>query len=132
MDKVQHFEIPADDVARARKFYEGVFGWRTSEFPISEMMYVGLHTGPVDDNNNWQEPGFINGGMFQRNADIPVQGPTVAITVPDIEAALEKVKASGGAVVTPTTQIGQMGLYAYIKDSEGNVIGVWQCLAPAP
>lgn len=128
MDKVQHFEIPASDVARARKFYEKVFGWKTMEFPMAGMEYVGLHTGPVDEKNVWQEPGFINGGMFQRSAQFPIQGPTIAITVADIDAALEKVKAAGGIVAMEKTAICDMGLYAYVKDPEGNVIGVWQNL----
>lgn len=33
MDKVQHFEIPVDDIACAKKFYAGVFGWGTMDFP---------------------------------------------------------------------------------------------------
>ena len=33
MDKVQHFEIPADDMARAKKFYGSVFGWRIQDVP---------------------------------------------------------------------------------------------------
>jgi len=28
MDKVVHFEIPADDVDRAKDFYGSVFGWQ--------------------------------------------------------------------------------------------------------
>ncbi|MDX1251854.1 MAG: VOC family protein [Gammaproteobacteria bacterium] len=130
MDKVQHFEIPADDVARARKFYEGVFGWKTMEFPMPGMLYVGLHTGPVDEKNMWKEAGFINGGMFQRSPQFPVQGPVVAITVEDIDASLAQVKAAGGTVVMEKMEIADMGLYAYIKDTEGNIIGVWQNLQP--
>ena len=130
MDKVQHFEIPADDVARARKFYEGVFGWKTMEFPMPGMLYVGLHTGPVDEKNMWKEAGFINGGMFQRSPQFPVQGPVVAIPVENIDASLAQVKAAGGTVVMEKMKIADMGLYAYIKDSEGNIIGVWQNLQP--
>lgn len=78
MDKVQHFEIPADDIARAREFYEGVFGWKTMEFPMPGLLYVGLNTGPGDEKNMWKEPGFINGGMFQRGPQLPLQGPTIA------------------------------------------------------
>lgn len=130
MDKVQHFEIPADDLARARRFYEEVFGWRTMEFPMPDMTYVGLHTGPVDEKNMWKEPGFINGGMFQRSPKFPLQGPTVAVTVEDIHAALTKAKAAGGTVMMEVTKIADMGLYAYVRDTEGNVIGVWQNLQP--
>ena len=126
MDKVQHFEIPADDVSRARKFYEKSFGWKTNDFPMPDMVYVGLHTGPVDEKNMWKETGFINGGMFKRSPSFPVNGPTVAITVDDIEASLKKIKAAGGTVLGKKMKVADMGWYVYIKDTEGNVIGVWQ------
>lgn len=131
MNKVQHFEIPADDLARARKFYEGAFGWKTQVWPMPGMEYVGLHTGPVDEKNMWKEPGFINGGMFKRGGMFPITGPTVAVIVPDLKEALEKVKAGGGTLVTDIMPIGEMGLYAYVKDTEGNIIGVWQDLKKA-
>ena len=132
MDKVQHFEIPVDDIARARKFYEGAFGWGTMDFPMPGMQYVGLHTGPVDEKNMGKEPGFINGGMFQRNPKFPLKGPTVAITVENIDAAINKVKVAGGTVMMEKMEIADMGLYAYIKDTEGNIIGIWQNLKPSP
>ena len=128
MDKVQHFEIPVNDISRARKFYEGTFGWKTMDWPMPTGLYVGLHTGPTDEKNMWKEPGFINGGMFGRSPQFPITGPTVAITVVDLDATLKKVKAAGGAVVMEKKQVADMGLYAYIKDTEGNVIGVWQVL----
>lgn len=128
MDKVQHFEVPVDDIARAKKFYAGVFGWGVMDFPMPGMQYVGLHTGPVDEKNMWKEPGFINGGMFERNPKFPLKGPTIAITVDDIDASIKKVKAAGGEVMMEKMQIADMGLYAYIKDTEGNVIGIWQNL----
>jgi uncharacterized protein len=131
MDKVQHFEIPVDDIARARKFYESAFGWGTMDFPMPGMQYVGLHTGPVDEKNMPEGAGFINGGMFQRNPQFPVTGPTIAMTVENIDAAIGKVKAAGGAVVMEKVQVADMGLYAYVKDTEGNVIGIWQNLKPS-
>ncbi len=130
MDKVQHFEIPVDDIVRAKAFYENAFGWGTMDFPMPGMQYVGVRTGPVDEKNVWQEAGFINGGMFKRNPQFPLQGPTVAVTVEDIDTALAQVKVSGGKVIMEKTQIADMGLYAYIKDTEGNTVGVWQNLKP--
>lgn len=127
MNKVQHFEIPADDTARARAFYEKIFGWKTTDWPMADAApYIGLHTGPVDENNKIMETGFINGGMFQRGQDFPITAPTVAVVVDDIDATIEKVKNEGGSVHMEKKNVGGMGLYAYIKDTEGNIIGVWQ------
>lgn len=127
MDKVQHFEIPADDLARARAFYETSFGWKTMSFPMPDgSEYVGLHTGPTDEQNMIQEKGFINGGMFKRGGTFPAAHPTIAAVVQDIDASLEKIQAAGGSVVMDKQEIAGMGYYAYAKDTEGNVIGVWQ------
>ena len=128
MDKVSHFEIPADDIARARKFYEASFDWKTMDFPMPDgSQYVGMHTGPVDEKNMPKETGFINGGMFKRGGQFIVNSPTVAVVVQDINATIAKVKASGGSVLGEVMTIGGgMGLYVYVKDTEGNVIGVWQ------
>lgn len=129
MDKVQHFEIPADDTQRARRFYETCFGWKTAEWPMGGgEPYIGIHTGPMNDKCLWEEPGFINGGMFRRTNEVPVKGPTVAVVVADIDASLEKIKAAGGSVVMEKIPVSDCGLYAYIRDTEGNVIGVWQDL----
>lgn len=127
MDKVQHFEIPTDDLARARGFYEAVFGWKTTEYPMPNMApYVGLTTGSAEANGTGKEAGFINGGMFERGKDFPITAPTIAVVVPDLDAALEKVRANGGTVYMEKKDVGGMGLYAYVKDTEGNIIGVWQ------
>ena len=129
MDKVQHFEIPADDVARARKFYEGAFGWTTAEWPMPDGgMYIGLHTGPTDEKNMVQEPGFINGGMFPRGKNFAATGVVITPVVADIHATLEKVQAGGGKVIAEPKTIPEMGIYAYVQDTEGNTIGLWQSL----
>lgn len=130
MDKVQHFEIAVDDIARARKFYEGLFSWKTTEMPMPEGgVYVGLQTGPMDDKKHMpKESGYIGGGMFKRDPHLPMKGTTVAITVEDLDVMLEKVKTAGGEVLMGKMEIGGMGFYAYIKDTEGNVIGLWQNL----
>jgi uncharacterized protein len=69
------------------------------------------------------EPG-INGGLTRRS-DL-VKHTTVTITVPDLDAALAQVAAHGGMGLTPRMPIGEMGFMAYFRDSEGNVVGLFQ------
>lgn len=129
MDKVQHFEIPADDTARARKFYEETFGWNTAEWPMQDgSTYVGLHTGPTDEKYMVKESGFINGGMFKRGGNFAPKGVVITPVVKDINTSIEKVKANGGKIIAEPKIIPDMGIYAYIEDTEGNVIGLWQDL----
>ena len=125
MGKVVHFEIPADDLARAKEFYGSIFEWQLQDMP--EMDYTIVQTTPVDDQQMPVEPGAINGGMMQRTADAPT--PVITIDVDSIDDALKKIEAGGGSAVTPRTEIPGMGAFAYFKDTEGNVLGLWENLA---
>ena len=122
MDSIVHFEIPADDVKRAAKFYKNAFGWSAQQY--GKMEYWMLQTTEVGDDRMPKNPGSINGGMAKRRA--PLKSVTVTIGVADIDKALEKVKKHGGKVVGKKTEIPDMGWSAYIRDSEGNVIGLYQ------
>lgn len=125
MDSVVHFEIPVDDIARAQSFYQGVFGWKMN--PVPNMNYTIVWTAPTDDATRMvKTPGTINGGMLKRVGCI--QKPIITINVQDINQSLEHVKSGGGTVVGEVTRVGDMGLSAYVQDTEGNVIGLWQNL----
>ena len=123
MDKVVHFEIPTDDLARAKEFYGSIFGWQLQT--VEGMDYTMVVTTPVDEETQMAtEPGGINGGMMQRSSETP--SPVLTIGVDSVDDSLKKVEASGGSVVTPKTPIPGMGAFAYFKDCEGNVLGVFE------
>jgi len=124
MDKVVHFEIPADDVPRAKAFYGSIFGWELESMDMGGGEYTIVRTVAVDDKQMPTEPGAINGGMMQRTADTPA--PVLTIGVDSIDDALKQVDTRGGSTVQPRTEIPGMGAFAYFKDSEGNVVGLWQ------
>ena len=52
--------------------------------------------------------------------------PILVIRVDDAEACLKKVEDAGGKTVVPVSKVGDFGLYARFKDTEGNVMGIWQ------
>jgi predicted enzyme related to lactoylglutathione lyase len=120
--RVVHFEIPADDMKRAQDFYSSAFGWEVNEMPGFD--YAGATTVPTDEQGMPKDAGAINGGMFPRKA--PLDRPMITIDVEDIEKALATVKSLGGSTVTPKEPVGDMGYVAYFKDSEGNLVGMWQ------
>ncbi len=124
---VVHFEIPVDDIARAREFYS-IFGWDLQDYPMPDgSKYVGIRTTPVDEKTRMpKEPGAINGGMMLRNDK--VRAPVFAVNVTSVDEYAKKIKAAGGSVVMPKTEIGGMGYYCYVKDTEGNVLGLWENL----
>ena len=123
MDSVVHFEIPAKDPKRASAFYTSAFGWQINQFPQFE--YWSLATTASDTNGMPTSPGAINGGMGRKGVMAPQQ-VTVTINVPDIDKVLAKIKSLGGKQEGKKMPVGDMGFSAYFKDTEGNVIGLWQ------
>jgi predicted enzyme related to lactoylglutathione lyase len=117
--KVVHFEIPADDVARARAFYREAFGWQVNEVP--GMDYTLVSTTETDEVTT---PGAINGGLMARQG--PITAPVITIETEDIDATLQLVEKLGGAVTLPRMAVGEMGFAAYFTDPEGNVVGLWE------
>ena len=124
MDKIVHFEIPADEVARAKEFYGSTFGWELED--MEGMDYTIAKTVPVDDQQLPTEPGAINGGMMKRSSDTP--SPVITINVDSIDDALKKIETGGGSTVSPRQEIPGMGAFAYFKDTEGNTLGLWENL----
>jgi predicted enzyme related to lactoylglutathione lyase len=122
MDKIVHFEIPADEIARAKDFYGSVFGWGLDD--MEGMDYTIVRTVDVDEQQMPKEPGAINGGMMKRSSDTPA--PVITINVDSVDDALKKVEAGGGSIVRPRQEIPGMGAFAYFKDTEGNTMGLWE------
>ena len=124
MDSVVHFEIPCDDVERAKKFYKDLFDWNIEDVPM--MDYSMVQTAKTDEKGMVQKKGAINGGIMKR--DETAKSPVIVINVSNVDDYLKKVEAAGGKTVMPKVPVADMGLYARVSDPEGNVIGLWQDL----
>ncbi len=127
-NRVIHFEIQADDVDRAKKFYEKTFGWKIKPMMKADdkgrMDYWGVTTG--SDGT----PG-INGGLYQRPADEKIYTYDCTIMVEDIDKAIADVKKGGGKIRTEKTgkekdEIPGVGWFAGGLDTEGNKFGLMQ------
>jgi uncharacterized protein len=126
MNKVVHFEIPADNIERAQKFYKELFGWNIEK--AGEMPYWIARSGECDENNIPKEAGFINGGMMKRDSEQDPSGtkPVIVIKVEDLDEHLKKIEEAGGKVAMSAIDVGDMGRYARVEDTENNIIGIWQ------
>ena len=125
MDKVVHFEIPVDDRARAKEFYASIFEWDVQDSDMGGgAVYTMAGTVAVDEKMQPKESGAINGGLMDRTSQLSV--PVITIGVDSIDDSLKKVEAGGGSTITPRTPIPNMGAFAYFKDTEGNVMGLWE------
>jgi predicted enzyme related to lactoylglutathione lyase len=120
-----YFELQADDVERAMKFYGEVFGWtfeRYSQF--IDNPYFCIITGEEGT------PG-INGGIQRRNANRPslemgTNAATLSMDVEDYELYEQKILKAGGQVVLPKMALIGSAWQGYYLDTEGNVIGIHQ------
>jgi len=115
MSRVVHFELAADDPTRALKFYEKVLGWTFTKY--GEMEYYLVTTGDAG------EPG-INGALQKRIEAWPALVNTV--DVKSLETAVAAVEANGGTVIERRMVIPGVGYLAYVKDTEGNTLGMMQ------
>ncbi len=91
---------------------------------MPEMNYTMISTAPSDQNGMPTKLGMINGGMPKRGQ--PIEHTVVTINVQSIDDALTRVEKLGGKRVGDKMAVGDMGWAAYFKDSEGNVVGLWQ------
>jgi predicted enzyme related to lactoylglutathione lyase len=119
MSRPIHFEIPADDPARAIRFYEKAFGWAFSKWE-GPMPYWMIKTG--------DGPG-IDGGLSPRQPG--VGGSNTVVGVESIDDAIASVTAAGGTIVAPKMAVPTVGWTAYARDTEGTVFGMMQLDAGA-
>lgn len=113
--RVVHFEIPIDEPDRAGAFYRGAFGWSVEKW------------GPLDywTMTAGAEPGPGAEGALTPRAEAP-EGVVIYVGVDDIDQAMARVTEAGGTVVSEKMPIPTVGWSAQIRDTEGNLIGLFQ------
>jgi len=118
MDPVVHFEIPAQDLERARRFYSRVLGWDV--LPVHETYYFAVTTDTGADRVPLQ-PGRINGGL--QHKDHAISTTRLVVQVGNLDEALAQVNREGGTIVRP--KVRNPGFwYAIVRDTEGNEINL--------
>ena len=110
------FEIPVDNVERAKTFYGKLFGWKIDKFPGARMPYWIVNTGSDDPARN--------GGMMERQ--FPEHTITNYISVPSVEQAAAKAKKLGGKICMEKTAVPEMGYFVVCQDTENNTCALWE------
>jgi len=121
---IVHFEIPADNVEKLRKFYSKLFGWKIEKLP-EPMEYWMIETVPVDKKGMPVRPG-VNGGMMKRQQ--PEHKPVNYIAVESVDEYTKKIEALGGKVLVPKMEVPGIGWWALALDPEGNQFAILQSI----
>jgi hypothetical protein len=116
MPTIVHFDVPAEDTERAKKFYFALFGWDFQAFP--EMQYNLITTTNLDGT-----PG-VGGGLGKRME--PSQRMMNYFGIPSIDAAMKMVQSLGGKLISEKMAVPGMGFLANCMDTEGNAFGLWE------
>jgi predicted enzyme related to lactoylglutathione lyase len=115
-----HFAIPADDVERARRFYERVFGWRIEAWGPPDFYVLFTDTdkpsGSIAKRSDLasarhEQPGVGRGGI----------GWECTIAVDDLATIQKSVVKHGGRVVHEPFEIAGVGTLIRFEDTEGNI-----------
>ncbi len=110
---INWFEIPVEDLDRAKSFYEKILG---IEISLTEMgpNQMGWFPGNSEDRG-------ATGTLMKAEGYVPShEGTVVYFSVEDIENTLKSVNSEGGKTLMPKTSIGDYGFIAQFEDSEGN------------
>jgi uncharacterized protein len=132
MPTIVHFEIPADDIERAKKFYNDLFEWKIEKWSDTEdnsSHLTSVATGQIieywmmtttDDKGNKA----LSGGMMKRQ--MPEHQVTNYIGVESVDEYSSKVEKLGGKVVAPKHAVPGMGYFALCIDTENNNFAIWE------
>ena len=113
---IVHFELGFKDAAKAQAFYGPLFGWEFMAYgPAAMITNLGPERGTAGI-----------GGHLNQLGHPPHNYCVVYALVDDIEATLAKVGQLGGTTLVPKQEVPGMGWFAWFKDPEGNVVGVWK------
>lgn len=119
-NNVKHFAINADDVPRAKSFYEKVFGWQFK--PWGPPNFYLIQTGTDED------PG-VHGALQERREVVkgkPMFGFECTVGVDSIDETIAAVEGNGGKIVMPKFTIPTVGTLVFFEDTEGTVVGAMQ------
>jgi uncharacterized protein len=114
------FDIPADNLDRAKRFYNVLFGWKIAPFP-------GMHDPEAQNYLHIETGGdeaTPDGGLIPRKQ--PEERITQYIGVASVAESAAKVEKLGGRIHTPKTAVPQMGYFAVCQDTENNTFGLWE------
>jgi predicted enzyme related to lactoylglutathione lyase len=117
---INWFEIPVNDIGRAKSFYEAIFGFELFDLDIGDGLQMAIFPA---------ESGSVGGALIQKEEyynPSDTFGPLLYLNAnPDLQIVLDKVESSGGKISISKRLITEdNGYMAVIIDSEGNRVAL--------
>ena len=119
MNRVIHFEIPADDIDRAAEFYRKVFDWDIKDSGMPDVEYFLITTGEGEIG--------INGGLMRRKGSAQTGGENAfvcTVQVENLDESIGRVRQNGCSTVGEKMQIPNVGAFVYCLDTESNTFSM--------
>jgi uncharacterized protein len=114
-------ELASTNADAAKKFYTELLGWKLNESQATEMAYTEIVAGDQHVGGIYQIPA--------EQGDRPSHWMTY-VAVDDVDAAASRVAELGGKVVTPPTDIPNVGRFCVINDPAGAPLSLIKLSAP--
>ncbi len=114
---VDWFEIPVNDMAKAKTFYESALGVEITESEMgpSKMGFFPMAMGAAGAAGT-----LVKGDGYKPSHD----GSLVYIHVDKIDSTLDAINSAGGKTLMPRMSIGENGFIAHFEDTEGNRVAL--------
>ncbi|MEQ8471078.1 MAG: VOC family protein [Marinoscillum sp.] len=119
INPISWFEIPVNDMDRARKFYEKVF---EIEMRVQDFGNLLMGWFPQDLNQYGSGGTLVKAKTYTPS----YEGAMVYFYSEEIDDVLPRIEEAGGKVINPKTSIGEYGFVAHFEDSEGNRVALHQ------
>lgn len=114
-------DLGTTDVAGAKKFYGGIFGWKAVDLPM----------GPGDEKYSIMRIGGKDVSAVYPMTDEQRKAKTKPFWLPyiwvkNVDATVKKAKAAGGRVMMPPMDVMEAGRTAILQDPSGATFALWQ------
>ena len=111
-------DLSTTDAEASKNFYSRLLGWTSIDNPAGEGMVYSM----------MQKDGKNVCGLYEMGPGMEGVPPhwSSYISVPDVDAAVEKATAAGGSVIMGPGDVFEAGRMAFVADPTGAVFGMWQ------
>jgi uncharacterized protein len=117
-NRIEYAELHSQDPRRAKGFYAELFGWKTDDKETPMGVYTEIDAG-----------GGIGAGLMKAPFTGGASYWTPYVTVPGLDAAVERAQGLGARVEAPRTTIPEIGHFAILRDPAGAIFGLFEKLA---